>query len=382
MIDRRTLLAAGIAVGVTGPSWAGRTTDAKRRAIDAVELPASSNGALAFGRNGRVEHVRCVGMADVEAVRPVTPLTQFKLGSASKWLTSVAVLRLAEQGRLSLDAPITTYLPDFRRDTGDRVLVRHLLSNTSGIPDLLSRRIRAEPALRTSTATPASIVARFSGGDLAFAPGEGWDYAAINWVIVAALLQRITGEPLPAVVARQVLRLLGMSRTGFAQADQPPMPHLAAAYTGATPPIRKMLPVPPFLAASGNAASTVDDAVRGAHGIFHGGLITPASRVSLTMIRWPAEDYALGGRVHLIDGEPWAWETGKVEGYRAHIAHRLGRSETIVVFETTDLSQSTIGGWVEAIARAWSTCGYDDGVPHPACRATDQRPCGPAGLLP
>lgn len=352
MIDRRTLLAAGVVAGVTRPSWASPTTDVRRRVIDAIELPASFNGALAFGRNGRVEHVRYVGMADVEAAKPVTPLTQFKLGSASKWLTSVTVLRLAEQKRLSLDAPITTYLPDFRRDTGGRVLVRHLLSNTSGIPDLLSRQIKAEPALRTSNATAASIVARFGGGDLTFDPGEGWDYAAINWVIVAALLQRLTGEPLPALVTRLVLRPLRMSRTGFAQADQPPMPLLAAAYTSAAPPIRKMLPVPPFLAASGNAASTVDDAIRGAHGIFHAGLITPASRAALTTIRWPAEDYALGGRVHAIDGEPWAWETGKVEGYRAHIAHRLSRSETVVIFDTTDLAQSTIAGWVEAIVRA------------------------------
>ncbi len=70
------------------------------------------------------------------------------------------------------------------------------------------------------------------------------------------------------------------------------------------------------------------------------------------MIRWPEQEYALGGRVHSIDGDLWAWETGKVQGYRAHIAHRLGRSETIVIFNTTDIEQSEISSWVEAIARA------------------------------
>lgn len=317
-----------------------------------MALPPGFNGILAYGRNGHVEHIRCVGVADIEAGRPVTQRTQFKLGSASKWLTTTAVLRLAERGRLSLDAPITAYLPDFRRDTGDRVQIGHLLSNTSGVPDLLSRQIRAEPSLRTSSATAQAIVARFGHGDLAFAPGTGWDYAAINWVIVAALLQRLTGEPLAAVVAREVLRPLGMAATGFAQPDQPAMPDLAAAYTGAMPPARKMLPVPPFLAASGNAASTAADAMRAAHGIFHGPLLRPASCAALTTVRWAPEDYALGGRVHKIDGDPWAWETGKVEGYRAHIAHRLRASETIVIFDNTDMSQSTIGDWVEAIAQA------------------------------
>ena len=93
-------------------------SSAKRRAIEAVQLPPNFNGALAYGKGGNIAHVRYVGMADVEAGKAISPDTQFKLGSASKWLTSVAVLRLAEQKRLSIEAPIITYLPDFRHDTG------------------------------------------------------------------------------------------------------------------------------------------------------------------------------------------------------------------------------------------------------------------------
>jgi len=352
VIDRRAVVAGGLVLGA-GPAIGARpTADAKRRAIEAVVLPAGFNGTLAHGRDGVVGHLRCVGLADIEAGSPITSQTRFRWGSASKWLVSVAMLRLAEQGRLSLDAPVTAYLPDFRRDTGDRVLLSHLLSNTSGIPDLMSRRLPNEPGLRTSTAIAAAIVARFGGGDLMFAPGQGWDYAALNWAIVAAVVERVAGEPLPALVARMVLQPLGMHETGFAQAGQPPMPMLAAAYDGATPPVRKMAPVPPFLAASGTVAGTVADAVRAAHGIVHGQLLHPASRQALTTVRWPAEDYAMGGRVRVIDGEPWAWETGRIGGYRAHIAHRLARNETIAIFNTTDLDQSVIAGWVEAIARA------------------------------
>lgn len=352
MIDRRTLLAIGAGLGAAGTLRATPVHSGKQAAIDAVRLPAGFNGALAYATNGRVEHVRFVGMADVEAGRPVGATTRFKWGSASKWLTSAAVLRLVERGRLSLESPIIAYLPDFRRDTGERVLVGHLLSNTSGIPDLLSRQLKVEPTLRFSDATAAAVVARFAGGDLLFEPGKGWDYAAINWAIVAALLQKVTGEPLPAVVSEQVLKPLGMKQTGFAQSDQPAVPELAAAYAAGLPPVRKMLPVPPFLAASGNAASTVADAVRAAHGIFDGHLLSRTSRQALVTVRWPEQDYALGGRVHSVDGSPWAWETGKVEGYRAHIAHSLRRSETVVVFDNTDLDQSTIGGWVEQVIRA------------------------------
>ena len=121
-------------MGAAGAAWATPLASTKWRAIDTVELPASFNGVLAYGRNGQVEYIRCAGKADVESGNAVTPVTQFKWGSASKWVTSFATLRLAEQHRLSLDAPITTYLPGFRRDTGERVLLKHLMSNTSGIP--------------------------------------------------------------------------------------------------------------------------------------------------------------------------------------------------------------------------------------------------------
>ena len=352
MIDRRTFVVSGAAFGAAGAAWAGPSANSKSRAIDTINLPADFNGVLAYGKRGEVHHLRCAGFADIEARKPITAKTQFKWGSASKWLTSIAVLRLAEQRRLDLDTPIATYLSEFRRETGSRVLVRHLLSNMSGIPDLLTQQLKNEPELRASTATPAAITARFGGGDLAFVPGTGWDYAALNWVIIAALLERVTGEPLPRLVERLVLRPLRMSSAGFAQVDEPAMPQLAAAYSSIAPPIRKLSPVPPFAAASGNVAGTVQDAMRAAHGAFHGPLLHPASVRALTTVRWSAEEYALGGRVHSLDDSLWAWETGKIGGYRAHIAHRLGRSETIVVFNTTDLAQSTISDWVEAIARA------------------------------
>jgi D-alanyl-D-alanine carboxypeptidase len=352
VINRRALMVGSMALGATRALAAKSSSGAKRAAIDAIQLTPGFNGAFAYAKGGNITHARYVGLSDVEAGKAISPNTQFKWGSASKWLASVAVLRLVEQKRLSLDAPIIAYLPAFRRDTGEQVLLKHVLSNTSGIPDLLSRQLAKEPELRTTDASAASMVARFAGGDLSFEPGKGWDYAAINWAIVAAIIEKVTGEAFPQSVATLALRPLGMSSTGFAQADQPSMPNLAAAYGSETPPVRKMAPNPPFIAASGSTASTVSDAVRAAHGIFHGSLLNAISRRELTTLRWPEEEYALGGRVHSIDGNRWAWEMGKIQGYRALIAHRLDRSETIVIFNTTDIAQSQISEWAEAIARA------------------------------
>ena len=351
MIDRRAFVAGGLCLGLPVTGWAKSQVRSRAAALRAIALPAGFNGVLAYGRRGRIEALRPVGLADLASKRPMTADTAFRWGSVSKWLTSVAALRLVEQGRLRLDAPIADYLPELPRATGSRATLRHLLSNTSGIPDLLSRRLGAEPELRTSTAPATQILQRFGGGDLAFTPGQGWDYAALNWVMVAAILERAGGTDFPTLMRDRVFRPLGMRGAQLVQTGQPALPTLAAAYDAGTPPRPKMAPVPPFLAASGNVAGSARDAVRAAHGIFHGQLLGDARRQLIT-IAWPAEDYALGGRVRAIGGEPWAWEAGKVGGYRTLIVHRLKESETIALFATGDQEQSLLSGWAEQVIRS------------------------------
>lgn len=352
MIERRAFVAGGLCLGLPVSGWARTAARSRAAALRAIALPPGFNGVLAYARRGRLEALRSIGLAEIESGRPITAATSFRWGSATKWLVSFAALRMAEQGRLRLDAPIVTYLPDFRRDTGSRVTVRHLLSNTSGIPDLLSRRLGAEPELRSSTATAAQIVARFGGGDLQFEPGKGWDYAALNWVILVAIMEAAGRTGFSDLLQSLVLGPLGMTGARLAQIGQAELPTLAVAYDSATPPRRKVSPAPAFIAASGNIAGSATDAIRATHGIFHGRLLQPRFRQLLTEVNWPAENYALGGRVRTIGGEPWAWEAGKTGGYRALIVHRLEKSETIALFATGDQDQSLLSGWAERIIQS------------------------------
>ena len=292
-------------------------------------------------------------MADIEAGVPNDPLrTRFAFGSASKWLTSVAVLRLVEEGRLSLDRPIIDYLADFRADTGARITLGHLLSNTSGLPDLLSQGLKTDPSIRVSREGSAAMTARFANGDLLFAPGAGWGYHPLNWVIVQAIIERVTGAPFERTLDRFVFRPLRMTGAGLVDNAHPPTREVAAAYGTVAPPTRKMTPTPAFVGASGTVSGTAVDAVRAAHGVFATGLLKPASRAALTAVRWPAENYALGGRVREIGGRRWAWETGRIEGYRSLIAHDLAGDRTVAIFNNTDMAQRVIGDFGEALVAA------------------------------
>lgn len=131
MIDRRGVIASGMAVAVAGAARAAGHGGADDARLAGLALPPGFQGMLALGRAGHIVAARPVGMADIEAGRPVSADTRFRWGSATKWLVSTAVLRLHEQGRLSLDAPVPRYLPDLRPSDPTPVLVRHLLSNTS-----------------------------------------------------------------------------------------------------------------------------------------------------------------------------------------------------------------------------------------------------------
>lgn len=350
MIGRRAFV-GGAAALVASPGWAGSRGARFAPMVERFAAKHRFNGVVAHGLGGRRDYIGCFGLADVVAARPVTPTTRFAFGSAAKWLTSVAVLRLVEQGRLDLDRPITAYLPNFRADTGARLTLRRLLSNTSGLPDRLVAAFKDEPALRTSTEGSAPMVARFADGDLAFEPGRGWDYAFLNWVVVHAIVERVAGEPFAAAMQRLVFRPLGMRSAGLVDTRGGRTAATASAYASLSPLKPKMAGVPPFAGASGNIYASADDAIRAAHGIFAGRLLSARSREALTHIEWAPEDYALGGRVRTVAGRRWAWEPGKVDGYRALIAQDLDGDRTIAIFNNIDMPQATIAALAEEMMR-------------------------------
>src|SRR2546421_10504112 len=98
------------------------------------------------------------------------PDTKFRLGSITKQFTSMVIMQLVGEGKIALDEKITTYLPDYRKDTGDKVKVRNLLTHTSGIPSYTS----LPGFFANESRNPYSVadfIKKFSSGDLEFAPG-------------------------------------------------------------------------------------------------------------------------------------------------------------------------------------------------------------------
>jgi D-alanyl-D-alanine carboxypeptidase len=346
MFDRRDFLLAGAATALAPAALAAtRPLGRDNPLVEAFVRAQAFQGVVMLGRAGQPTYARAFGLADIEAVRPAAIDTPYAIASISKWLTAVTVLKLVEAGKLSLDAPITTYLPDYRADTGAKVTLRRLLSNSSGVPNGFTPATKADPALVKTPLSTAEALKRFCLGDLAFEPGTRFDYALTNWIIVLAIVETVTGLPFQTAVREITLSPLGLDAIRADDAIAVGA-HTAAGYTDAKPPVRRPNDRQPYMAAAGGYFGTASDLLKAAHLIFDTGFLSAASRRQLRTIEVASDGYALGGRVRtlMIDGKPHpaGWETGNTAGFRSVLGHRLDTRQTVVILNNTSMSQRTL----------------------------------------
>ncbi len=199
-----------------------------------------------IARDGNLVYRRAAGLADREAGRPMRIDTLFRLASLTKPIVSAATMVLVERGRLSLDDPVTRWLPGFRPalTSGERppITVGQLLTHTSGLsygflqtPGSEYHRAGISDGLDEPGRSMEDNLARLSSVPLMFRPGEGWQYS-LSLDVLGAVIERVCGHTFPEAVRQLVTGPLGMKDTDFALLDADRM---AAAYAdGADRPVR------------------------------------------------------------------------------------------------------------------------------------------------
>lgn len=353
MLDRRTMLAGAMGSAVAmRPALALAATGKDDPRVDAFVRANGFHGVVVKARAGRIHYARAFGMADVAAKRPATVDTVYAIASISKWLTSITVLKLIEQGKVSLDTPLSTLLPDYRADTGARVRLVHLLANTSGIPNGFIAAAKLDPSLTTTDLGTAESIRRFCQGDLAFEPGSKFDYAMTNWFLLVAIVERLSGRPFLEAMRAITIDPLGLRHTR-ADGGAQTAPGTALSYRTIDPLVPWPDPRSPVMAAGGGYFSNAADLVRAAHLVFDRGFLKPASIAALRTIQVPEQSYSLGGRVRTmtIAGKPVqaAWETGRAAGFRSVLGHRYDDRSTVVILNNTGLSQKLLDEFADQL---------------------------------
>jgi len=186
-------------------------------------------GAVAVMRDGKLIYARGFGYADVENKTPVQPDALFRIASVSKTLTSAAIMKLVEEGKLELDdrvAPFIAYLTPPPGATVDprweQITIRHLLNHTGGWDrtkpnggfDPIDRPgIAAAAVNATAPASSETLIRYMKGMPLDFNPGEKFAYSNFGYIILGRVIERVSGMPYKEYVRSRVLEPVGANRT-------------------------------------------------------------------------------------------------------------------------------------------------------------------------
>jgi CubicO group peptidase (beta-lactamase class C family) len=307
---------------------------------------AVPGACLAVLQDGAPILKRAYGFADMEGRVAASTATNYRLASMSKQFTSAAVLLLAEQGRLSVDDPVRRWLPTLP-DAADGMIVRHLLTHTSGLIDYED----VIPQERSAQLRDDDVLHLLEGENRRhFPPGSQYRYSNSGYALLALIVERASGERYAEFLQKRIFQPLDMQSTVAFEAGISAISHRAFGYSAA---LRGWLRTDQSLTSAtlgdGGIYSSVDDLAKWDAALSGDRLLRPAS-LRLAFRAWvgtddPQVQYGFGWR---ITGDT-RWHSGETLGFRNVIVRYLERRLTILVL--TNRNEPVPHGAAIAIAK-------------------------------
>ncbi|MBL8271939.1 serine hydrolase domain-containing protein [Steroidobacter sp.] len=280
MLERLAIALSLFAVSTTMVSamaQAASPPTLREQVQSVVEQERIPGLAIAVAKEGEMLWSEGFGYANLELKVPVTPRTRFRIASISKSLTATCVMRLAEAGKLDLDAPLRRYLPAYP-ESGRAITVRQLASHRAGIVHYSD-----EDMINTvHYPTMSAALARFKDRPLASAPGTHYLYSSFGYNLIGAVVESVTQQNFPAAMQACVLGPLSLqgtvpdeygkvidNRTAFYEIDSTGAVSNAPAVDNSD------------LWPGGGYLSTAEDLVRFATAVVFGDFLRPQSRQSM-----------------------------------------------------------------------------------------------------
>ncbi|MFE9613800.1 serine hydrolase domain-containing protein [Streptomyces sp. NPDC006012] len=373
--SRRAVLTASLAVAagaLTRPAVAapGATAptvgapDAKALNAALAGLPTTDATAALVRVGGTGGSWRgSAGVHDLPSGRAAGPDALFRAGSTTKVVTAAAVLRLAAQDTVDLDAPVQRYLPALLGPAFEPVSVRRLLNHTSGIRagDGWGDDFEDQYPHRFETLPPAQVVASAAAKGPEFAPGERQHYLNINYTVLGMLVEKVTGTSYASAVAWLVLRPAGMRHTCFPGTD----PRIHGPHNHGYQLVRNADGTTRFVDvtdwnqadrfAAGDMISTTGDLERLITALFRGRIVPrPQLREMFTLPPGITDATYSAGLQRFAYGDTVYWlKSGSRYGYSTAIAATRDLRRTLVYsVNSTDAKGTPMNPVAERIAMA------------------------------
>jgi CubicO group peptidase (beta-lactamase class C family) len=281
------------------------------------------SGTVLVAKNGEVLFSGAYGLADREKRIPNELGTRFRIGSMNKMFTAVAVLQLAETGKIKLTDPLGKYITDYpNQDIATKVTIHQLLTHTGGTGDIFGPEFDAH---RKDLRTLNDYVTLYGKRGPEFEPGSRWQYSNYGMVLLGVVIERVTGQSYYDYVQDHIYKVAGMPSTESLPEDQV-VPDLSIGYmrspaTGAWVPNTDTLPYRGTSA--GGGYSTVGDLFQFANALLRHQLLNANSTELLITGKveaGPGGKYAYGFEDHRDkDGNGWVGHGGGAPGMNADL---------------------------------------------------------------
>ncbi|WP_406101952.1 beta-lactamase family protein [Streptomyces sp. NBC_01003] len=364
-LSRRSLLAGSAAAGTmlvgTGraaaqtPSGSGSLdTRALQEAISDLTHPPATSAQLLVDHPGQ-RWYGTSGVADIGTTRQVRPDDAFRAGSVTKAFVATVVLQLWSRGLVDLDEPLGRHLPGLLPAESARITVAQLLNHTSGLPDHRDLPDVSTPEAvlrhRFDRWTPEELVRTVTLDPLKFRPGSKQEYRGINYVLLALLVEALTGRPYGEVIRERVVRPLGLRGTLIPGHDTRLHGSHVRGYLQMTDGSLRDVTVydPSYAWGEGELVSTVADLIRFHQALFSGELLPPRAMGhlftmppdSVRMLDGSPARYSLGLQQATVNGVTFWGKTGDTYGYRTRVfSTRDQRLRWVLAYTQTRLASA------------------------------------------
>ncbi|SFS19040.1 CubicO group peptidase, beta-lactamase class C family [Dyella sp. OK004] len=303
--------------------------DAMLRSSVGNDAPGAS---VLVAQDDKVIYRGAYGKANLDLNVALTPQHVFRIGSITKTFTAAAMVRLSATRQLSLDDPLSKYLPDF--PNGGHITLAQLLSHTSGVSDNWD----ADPGKPLDTPSLVKLIAAKAPD---FEPGAAWSYSNSGYILLGAVLEKVTGKPWAEAIHDQLTARIGLDHTAF-YADDAIVPGLVSGYSQNE---SGKVTQAPYVTISGPGAagalvSTTDDLFRWMRALatdraLPAGLYQTMSSPKSTA-RGDPVPYGYGLMLGTVRGESIIEHNGGIDGFASQLTYFPTQHVTVVVLANTD----------------------------------------------
>jgi CubicO group peptidase (beta-lactamase class C family) len=288
------------------------------------QFPAAGPGATVLvAQAGQVLYRRAFGQADLERHVAMTPDYRFRLGSLTKQFTACAILKLAEEGKLSVHNELTRYLPDYPTQ-GHSLTIEQVLTHTAGIPDY-THQPTFTPAFQRQDLTPRQLVTLIEAQPLDFVPGTQFRYSNSGYVLLGYLIEVVSGKSYERYLQDTFFTPLGMTHTGYDHPEQV-IPERAAGYQPGAAGYENAAALSMSLPyAAGALLTNADDLLRWYEALRQGRVLRAASvaqaQQPYRLANGSYTAYGYGWELGTLQGSPVVKHVGRINGFLTYVLY-------------------------------------------------------------